>query len=146
MADVSKQNRDQRGRFAKGQYSTGDPVDVPDNADRNLRNALVAKKVEQAFRNMIQELSESDRETFMRISSGRTDPEELVRVASDPQAPTGLRFAIAHTPHPSLVKYGLEDEDWRVQAGALANFACDPKEVDFMKIDTQAIFAALLVM
>jgi hypothetical protein len=121
-------------------------VEIPDEPATNLRNALVAERVVKSFKGMIEDLSPSDRAKFMNISSGHVSPEDLVAIAGDPNAPAGLRYAMAHTPHPALVKLGLEDEDWRVQAGALANVACDPKQVDFMKIDTRAIFAALLVM
>ncbi len=122
------------------------PVDIPDDSATNLRNALVAERVVKAFKEMVEDLSPSERAKFMNISSGRVSPEDLADIASNPNAPVGLRYAMAHTPHPALVKLGLEDDDWRVQAGALANVACDPKQVDFMKIDTKAIFAALLVM
>jgi len=143
---VSAGNGRESGQFAPKPLLTQAPVEIPDESANNLRNALVAERVVKAFKQMVEDLSPSERAKFMDISKGRVSPEDLVAIAGDDNAPVGLRYAMAHTPHPALVKLGLEDEDWRVQAGALSNVACDPKQVDFMKIDTQAIFAALLVM
>jgi hypothetical protein len=147
MSDVTNRNRDTHGRFApEAARPAGDPVDIPDSASCNLRNVLAAQQISRAFKEMVRELSDTDRQLFDRLSMGDITSSELARLAEDPNTPTALRFAIANLPIEVLVERGLHDPDWRVQAGALASPACDPDQVDFSNIETQAVFAALLVM
>jgi len=140
-----QQPRDQHGRWAPKPGLATDQIQIPGDSEARVQNALVAIHVQQVFQSMIDELPEEQKSTYDRIVSGQCSPADIVRIAEDPNAPTALRAAIARVPVESLVERGLRDPDWRVQASALSNVACDPEKVDFQKIETEAIFASLIL-
>ena len=131
-----------RGRFSFKSLQAGDPVRI-DGGEPPASDAVIIAHVKRPFEDMVDTLTSEDRERYNQISDGYAAPEDLISIAEDPDAPVALKFAIARM-HPSFVEWGLESDDWRVQAGALTNPLCDINEVDIDRIDGRAMDAKIV--
>jgi hypothetical protein len=131
-----------KGRFDFKNLSQGRSVPVGERG-KLVSDAAIITTVKRPFEDMASELSATDKKRFDRISDGYVSPDELISIASDPDSPAALQFAVAHT-HPSFIEWGLGHDDWRVQVGALTNISCDINEVDIEKIDGRAMDAAII--